>query len=244
MANVKARAGPRRNKAKGTMDRVGKSVVAAAHSGISVAQGPLAGEEEEEDSVVGPGSNRLTEAVYDLIDQTRGLLLLAHRQGLQLFRAADEIQHEPYTPSKTKGKGGRLSALTSPIATRVRPADTATATPARSLHRRLIEILGEIIMDDCLHQVALFRPSLPPNALQAGCLDIANFLFHTGDLLTQIEVFGMVIDGLYTMPASMTERICLWIEARLSELLDVVSAKRGLPANLSRQDVNGEPLVR
>lgn len=246
LANDKAIEGSsiRRNKDKGTIDRIGKVVVAAAHSGISVGQGPIDArhgrkDENDEDGDAHdiPSDRQSTEAVFDLIDQTRGLLVLAHRQGLDLFEDADEIRYEPYTPSKPKNKGGRLSALTSPITTK-RPTSPRTTSHAGQqsgtvsasvLHHRLIIILREIILDDCLHQIGLFRPSRPPNALQAACLDIATLLYYAGDFSTKIQIASLVTDGLYTMPASMKDRLCLWIEGRLGELLVIVAERRGLP---------------
>jgi hypothetical protein len=41
-----------------------------------------------------------------------------------------------------------------------------------------ISILASVVLEDCRYKISSPRPSRPPNALQALCLDIAQFLLH------------------------------------------------------------------
>lgn len=251
LASEKARnATPRHRGKEKTAGRIGKVVIAAAQSGIGVGQGDSMYTRSQNDEVDDEGRDLPdeeqvaghAEVTFDLIDQTRGLLALAHRQGVGLLEHSNDLHHELVPPLKPT-KAGRLSTISSPV-TAKRPtspnhASSSLLHPATisgaSLHRRLSDVIRSVIMVDCLHQIRLFRPSQPPNALQSACLDVATFLFQSGDLSGKIEMTDVVVEGLHTMPPTMLDRTVGWLEGRVGDLLKSSNALRaaGLSAKLT-----------
>lgn len=246
VANIGAQAAgqTRRNETGSLGSRIGQVVVGAAQSGIDLGHRqssflPNNGEHEDEHELDGPAhgasGHHHIEDTFDLIDQMRGLLALAYRQGLDLFDVEDEVEDSPTTPSRSKAKTGRLSAITSPITSKrpLSPRGSPSRLPSTvlsggSLHRRLCLVLQDVIHDDCVHQMPHFRPSHPPNALQAACLDLATFLYHVGNVEVKIGMTSLVLDALYTMPETMLYRLHVWLDRRLQQLLDLSVKLRGL----------------
>jgi hypothetical protein len=237
-----------KGKEKGKVGRLGQVMVAAAQSGIGVGQHPSPsnqgcgdGSDEEGEVEKGHARNKWdTEQTYDLVDQTRGLLVLAHRQGLNLFSEDVELGRstEEYLPTPTKPRklGARLSSFTSPIASQ-KPAFpdpprisieelTDSSTADKSLRERLLDLLQNLMTQDGLHQIHRFRLVAPPKALQAACLDIASVMYNISDLDDQIRLLEVVIGSLSYMASASTERICQWLEGRLGHVLETLERER------------------
>ncbi|WWD18729.1 hypothetical protein CI109_103183 [Kwoniella shandongensis] len=246
--NAREVSGRAKGKGKGKVQRLGHAIAAvattAAHSSGSAgpsrpsAVGVGIGSEDFDDAIVLAEGEWDTEAIYDLVEKTRGLLVLAEKQNLNLFDddGGHDIPNLDSTPVKNKRRAGRFSSVTSPITSskpnfppspaHSRPS-TSIGLSGPSLLGRMLSILQSLINIDCLHRTHLFRPLCPPNALQAACLDIAGYLYKRCDTRTKIRVVGMIVDGLYGMGQGMTERICEWLEGRLGELLRNLAKARG-----------------
>ncbi|WWC96533.1 hypothetical protein V866_003401 [Kwoniella sp. B9012] len=268
--------GRNRGKSKGKVQRIGNVIAHAAHhatggipptpasssilsppgTATSSALGPGVmgiGSEDYEDIILAEGEID-TEAIYDLVEQTRGLLVLAEKQGLDLFEdehggERPSIPGVPVldsTPVKNKRKAGRFSSI-APSGS-IKPSfslssdktnnqkqedhhprnshDNPIAGPV--LLARILHVLQTLLTVDCLHRTHLFRPLCPPYALQAACLDIASYLYAKSGTGAKIKVVGMVVDGFYGM-SGMLERVCEWLEGKLGELLGRLAKKRGGP---------------
>lgn len=123
-----------------------------------------------------------SETTFDLMVQLKDVLLFSASQGWQVFDqgasgldtdAEQFIKPLPFTirSSRRRGSiGGRRSRSRSP--------SSKEHLQAASLITMCISILSSVILEDCRFQISSPRPSKPPNALQAVCLDIAQFLVH------------------------------------------------------------------
>nr|XP_019045323.1 hypothetical protein I302_05712 [Kwoniella bestiolae CBS 10118]OCF24253.1 hypothetical protein I302_05712 [Kwoniella bestiolae CBS 10118] len=276
--------GKGKNKSKGKVQRIGNVIANAAHhaaggipptpasssilsplgtatgsSSTGIAMGMGIGSEDFEDLVLAEGEID-TEAIYNLVEQTRGLLVLADKQGLDLFE--DEHGGRPSipgvpvldsTPVKNKRKAGRFSSIAPSGSIKPsfslskdhnntqqeadhHPRNTHTAISGSTLLARILHILQTLLTVDCIHRTHLFRPLCPPYALQAACLDIASYLYAKSGTETKIKVVGMVVDGFYGM-GGMLERACEWLEGRLSELLTRLAKERGGPGTAKKDDM-------
>jgi hypothetical protein len=220
-------------------------MVAAAQSGIGVGQHPTSTnggyqDDDEEDSQRETGLRKWdTESTFDLVDQTRGLLVLAHRQGLDLFsgdsfgRQFDD--HLPI-PSKPRKLGARLSSFASPTAAQKptfpdppRISIGELASSDKTLLERLFDVLQVLMHQDSLHEIQKFRLLAPPTALQAATLDIASVVYSISDLDDKVRIVEMVIASLSYMAPSRTARICEWLQGRLGDLLDSLNKDRLSP---------------
>jgi len=234
-----------RGKDKGSVGRLGQVMVAAAQSGIGVGQHPTSGGHQDDDESSERETGLLnwdTESTFDLVDQTRGLLVLAHRQGLDLF-GGDSFgrQFDDHLPIPTKPRklGARLSSFASPTATQKstfpdppRISIGELASSDRTLLERLFDVLQVLMHQDGLHQIQKFRLLAPPKALQAATLDIASVVYSISDLDDKVRIVEMVIASLTYMAPPRTERICEWLEGRLGDLLDTLDKERRLSPNL------------
>ena len=236
--------GRRQGKGKGKAQLLGQAMVAAAHATMAVGSNgagpsrPSAVSSEDFDDVNALEEGDFdTEQTYELVEQTRALLVLADRQSLDLFSAAGRAEsHLAQNARKSKSKMGRLSSLASPSSPS-RISSHVTDDPLRrgeeptiagfDLLRRLMHCLKTIIGEEGIHKAYRFHPLCPPNALQAACLDIAAYLFHKCGPSIQAQVTSMVIEAFYTFPIGMTERLCEWLEGRMGELLARLAKERG-----------------
>ena len=236
-------AGLRKGKRQSKVGRIGQVVAAATHAGLTVAHshsmhhaaessaslrnvGGVSSEDQEEQTTLGEGEWD-TDRVCDLVEQMRSLLVLADRQGLNLFASDGQSHGSSPVVRPAKGKPGRLSSFTSPVS----PAKDSMAESTNSLEAdagtelghvlldRLLSSLASLIRVDCLHTTRQFRLLRPPNSLQAVCIDIASYLYEKCELVVKVEICEIVTVALYTMGTGMTERICEWLEGRLAELL-------------------------
>lgn len=218
-----------KDKERSTVGRMGQIVVAAAQTGIGIGQG-VQGQRrdlEEGDEDVGHTDSRWnTESACHLVDQTRGLLILAQRQGLDLFAEDQSFQANHHLPLPIKTRKGRLSSLTSPIpnAERLRlsrPADQLTLD--KGLCARLVDILATLLTADGLHTVSRFRPMLPPKALQVACLDLATVLYDLSNLSIQISIGRIIAHGARVMDRQMTDRCYQWLEVRAQDVVGIIA---------------------
>jgi len=243
--------GRTKSKQKGKAVRIGQVVASAAQTSLSVAQGHhghigavtsadqgIDSDEAFEHVRLGEGDFD-TGQICDLVEQTRGLLIIANKQGLDLF-SSDNEERLPSSNNlqSTKRKPGRFSSFASPVSPKVASfasrddiesitsRDSGTLS-GQVLLSRLISTLRSLIEVDCTHRVHHFRLLQPPLALQAACLDIASWLYHTQGWAIKVDIVGLVIGGLYTMGESFTDRICEWLEGRVLELLRRLAKERG-----------------
>ncbi|WRT68054.1 uncharacterized protein IL334_005029 [Kwoniella shivajii] len=268
--------GKHKNKSKGKVQRLGNAIAAAAHSAtiqsptptsgsantstvspMGAGMGMGVGSEDYEDVVLTEGEIDV-EITYDLVEQTRGLLVLADKQGLDLFDDDEggrpSIVGVPIldsTPVKNKRKAGRFSSIAP--SNSIKPsfsssnrqedtpprASTSTSISGQMLLARILNILQTLLTVDCLHRTHLFRPLCPPLALQSACLDIASYLYAKSKKEPiKIRIVGMVVDGLYGM-TGMLERVCEWLEGRISELLIRLARDRGGPGTKDKTEDMG-----
>lgn len=182
-----------------------------------------------------------TESVVELLGQLLGLLSLAKKQSLDLFRA-DSLEHflstSPVSPghnsSPTPKRRGRLSSM-SP-----RGAQSSPKQPiqAGSLHgplllKRMTGSLESLIANDCLHQVNHPRPGLPPNSLQAMVLELASFLLVAvvNNQEQTSQILRAVTAAFYSFPSSMVERLLAWFEGAVRvSLFELDKLRRGISA--------------
>lgn len=254
--------GRSKTKNKGKALRLGHAIASAAGSSSSTGSSRVhhavnptvgVGSEDYEDHIVLDEGDWDTEASYNLVEQTRGLLVLADKQQLDLFADTGdtEVPVLDATPIKSKRRAGRFSSV-SPSAAFAKGssqaaisspdtsfASTSTSTPNRTststipsisgpyLLERTLDVLQSLLSVDCLHRTHAFRPLCPPNALQAACLDIAAYLYQKGGVGTKVRLVGMVIDGFYGMGEGMGEKICEWLEGRMYDLLSRLARERG-----------------
>ena len=221
-------------------------MVSAAQSGIGVGQHPAStnsgyNDSEEEEPTWETGLRKWdTESTFDLVDQTRGLLVLAHRQKLDLFSGDTFERHFDDNlplPTKPRKLGARLSSFASPTATQKstfpdppRISIGELASSDRTLLERLFDVLQVLMYQDSLHRIQKFRLLAPPKALQAATLDIASVVYSVSDMDDKVRIVELVISCLSYMPPSRTERICEWLEGRLAELLDKLAEERRDPS--------------
>ena len=252
LAAVSARevSGRTKSKHKGRAVRIGQVVAAAAQTGLSVAQGNhgqggsvgisqgvSSGDVDEQ--IILEEEEVETDQAYDLLEQTRSLLLLADKQGLDLFSSDSEVSpSSPTNVRNTQHKPGRFTSFASPVSPQVasfasydeieaNSAKNVRTISGHALLLRLLSVLRSLIEIDSLHKTHGFSPLRPPMGLQAACLDIATWLYHHCGWSIKVDMVDLVTTGLYTMGEIMTERICEWLEGRVSELLDRLARERG-----------------
>jgi len=243
--------GRAKTKRKGRAAKIGQVVAAAAQTSRSIAQGDhgyngsstgsaqrISSDDVDEQAILEEGDYD-TEHTLDLVEQTRGLLLLADKQGLDLFSSDSVVSSSsPTHVQNTKRKPGRFSSFASPVSPKVSSLQSydnieescstaGSSTSGQALLGRILSVLRSLIEVDCLHKTHHFRLLRPPMGLQAACLDIATWLFHHQGWDVKVNMVELVIGGLYTMGENMAERICEWLEGRLIELLRKLAKERG-----------------
>ncbi|WVQ84347.1 hypothetical protein IAT38_006499 [Cryptococcus sp. DSM 104549] len=273
-----------KGKGKGKVVRMGRAIAEMAHAGgaggsasgsagfgggvgsggggsSSVVQGGASamgggvGSEDFDDRLVLDEGDWDTETTYDLVEQTRGLFVIAQKLDQDLFEdtGADGDPDAPLPGAspiagKNKRRAGRFSSVAPPsvgkqgspggrsaspevglAASTSRSSRTSTVPHGMSgpaLLARTLSVLRSLITVDCLHRTHLFRPKCPPLALQAACLDIASYMYAKGEMGTKLEVVGMVVEGFYGMGREMPVRVCEWLEGRVGEMLRRLEGER------------------
>lgn len=234
--------------------KLGQVVIAAAQTGLSVAQtgatvgfkgtgdGISGGEDRWEDTDEQKTDNSSLDETYDLVEQTRSLLLIAHKQGVDIL-SYDSPCGQTSTPDSTHRRQnmvGRLASLASPssptqpgqrsrIASRTSYM-AATESSDASLRSRLLSIISQLIGSDCAFPLNQYRPSRPPQSLQAACLDILTCIYDKGDLPVRLRAIDILLEGFISMADGMVEKICHWLEGRVAELLTLLAEERLPPA--------------
>ncbi|RXK35793.1 hypothetical protein M231_06931 [Tremella mesenterica] len=219
-------------KGKGRATIITQAVVAVTQSSSSSSNQPGPSQvgisNEDYDQVHLKEGEWDTEGVFELLEQTRSLLVLSDKQGLDLFTDSRISENGLYIGKK---KSGRLSTSpVSPINSRSKEQDwriEQTSFSGQNLLSRMLHTLSTLTTIEGIHKVHRYRPLCPPNALQSACLDVATFLWHKCGMQIRIRVMGMVIDSMYTFGEEMIERLCEWIEGRLGELLSILESDRG-----------------
>ncbi|WVO14301.1 hypothetical protein L204_101933 [Cryptococcus depauperatus] len=250
-----------KGKWKGRVVRIGQAISSAAHTvstpGLGYGQGSTSagtgiGSEDLEDQIVLEEGEWDTESTYDLVEQTRGLFSLAEKQGLDLFSDSQgmDITTLNAAPVKIKRRAGRFSSVSPGIQkgkqtnTNAGLTTTDSSSPRAStstvpsvsgsyLLEKTLAVLQSLTSVDSLHPIRLFRPLLPPHAMQAACLDIASYIYRKGDEEIKIKVVSIMIDGWYSM-GKMEMRVVEWLEGRIEDLLKRLARERREPRNTEK----------
>lgn len=212
----------------------GEAVAAAAmgHKATSSVASIPPEEGEEELDLLQEGEWNI-DATFDMVEQMRNLLVLAEKQGLDLFGASQVAAAEAarFAAAKELRKSPRFSS--SPLANTTSnsssndPFESTVTVSGPELLKRMGDTVRSLLTIDCLYKTTKVRPMQPPYALQAVCLDIAAVLYHKGDLKIQLAMMEVVVDGLYSMGDVLREKVCEWLEGRLSEMLGKLAKERG-----------------
>jgi len=85
-----------------------------------------------------------------------------------------------------------------------------------------ISILTSVVLEDCRYQIALPRPSCPPNALQVLSLDVAQLLLsaHRHEAKTISQIAFAVIPAFSSFQPEMYNRLLKFFEGVIKGLLD------------------------
>jgi hypothetical protein len=225
-------------KNKNAVAQLGKAVAGAAVRTTAAAGKVLSGgddEDEMDDDVAAAAEEGEwdTDATYDLIEQTRGLLILADKQGLDLFGESGIAAAQAASNAakqKAKNRAGRFPSMSG---IGHKHNDEVTI-----LLKRLATAVHSLVTTDCIYTIQRFRLIKPPYALQTMVLDVAALLYHKGDLEIKVQMMNAVIDSLYTMGEPMHEKICQWLEGRMGELLRRLATERSPPEDDDASGVN------
>lgn len=217
--------------------QLGQAVVGVAQSGLQVGQagvGAMRGISstdviDNDDHRTETSEHWDIEGTYGLLEHLRDLLLLADRQGLDLLGGnKTEIRH------RGKNSQGRSSPLASPNETRGNPfqsqqdlsrAQNIAMADLRSPRRRIMAILRSLISADAHYPVVSFGPLCPPKALQAASLDIATYLHHSSGMAGKCDLVEVMVNALYTFEGGMLERLYLWLEGRVGDMLAILASQ-------------------
>ena len=135
----------------------------------------------------------------------------------------------PFRRSRTSLQPGRSRARSSSS------VHSKQRTPQLLLS--CISILTSVVLEDCRYQIALPRPSCPPNALQAVTLDVAQLLLssnrHAAKTLSQIA-FAM-IPAFSSFRPEMYTRLLRFFEGCLRDILDDLVQMQGFSGIFSQQ---------
>ncbi|KAG9038422.1 hypothetical protein FRB95_001279 [Tulasnella sp. JGI-2019a] len=163
-----------------------------------------------------------TDATVESLTQLRDVLILAERLGWNIMSGPSvTAQDEPPSP-RTKVKRRRQGILRSESKDKRRARETDTL-------EECIDLLAEIISEDCRFRVKTIRLVRPPNALQSICLDFAQCLLtnqkHNPSNLMKIGI--AVIPAFVSFEKDLHARILRFFEESvLREMLDGLMAAR------------------
>jgi hypothetical protein len=87
---------------------------------------------------------------------------------------------------------------------------------------QLLSALVDLIQDDSYFQINAFRPSRPPNSLQASLLRLAQYLVHKyGDSSSNLTQIGMaMLPAFYSFPPSIHDRLMLFFNSILERIIE------------------------
>jgi hypothetical protein len=87
---------------------------------------------------------------------------------------------------------------------------------------QLLSALVDLIQDDSYFQINAFRPSRPPNSLQASLLRLAQYLVHKyGDSSSNLTQIGMaMLPAFYSFPPSIHDRLMLFFNSVLERIIE------------------------
>jgi 16S rRNA G966 N2-methylase RsmD len=236
-AAAAARHSSERAKPKNAVKQLGKVVVNATVRTTTKAGKAITGGADDDDddgdydedmAAVEDGTWD-TDATYDLLEQTRSLLILADRQGLDLFGDSGVAATEAATraaKAKAKSRAGRFPSISVVKSNDSSDVFQSSDMTGNKLLKRLAAVVQSLVTTDCVYITQRFRLLKPPYALQTLVLDIAALVYHKGDLDIKVLMMGAVIESLYTMGAPVHERLCQWLEGRMGELLRTLAAER------------------
>lgn len=91
-----------------------------------------------------------------------------------------------------------------------------------------IDLLAEIVAEDCRYRVASVRPSQPPNALQSVCMDLALWLIssqkHDSKVISDVA-FAM-IPAFASFGKELQPRLLSFFEGIVREVLENLASSR------------------
>ncbi|KAG8877254.1 hypothetical protein FRB97_003555 [Tulasnella sp. 331] len=191
-----------------------------------------------------------TDATVESLSQLRDVLILAERLGWNIMSGPGVTVEDEAPSPRTKVKRRRQGLLRSESKENRRSKNTDTL-------EECIELLAEIISEDCRFRVRTVRPARPPNALQSVCLDFAQCLItnqiHNPANLMRIGI--AIIPAFVSFEKELHSRLLRFFEESvLRGMLEGLMTARGTTKGsltslatqplMSRAAAAGVPVLR
>ena len=212
----------------------GRTRWSATRATIDGIRAKVSGDKEELDEESPSNEDKSSESVpdqtIDLVEQIRGLLFLAQRQGVELFASTNDQQDSPVQLKRQTGlpkmRDNKRRQTRSPRKSMISDPEARGNLKEISLLDRTLQAFRAVILLDASHQVKAFRPLRPPNALQVACLDIASCLCYNADIAIRARLVHHVIQAASVMPTSMTRRLYDWLSGPLEGIFTSYSTEK------------------
>ncbi|CAG8640384.1 3665_t:CDS:2, partial [Ambispora leptoticha] len=108
-----------------------------------------------------------TDEICDLLIELRDVLVVCKLNGITFGDKVTVFPSPPDSPYSSR----------EPSPTRSRsPSPTRSASSDAAILDRIIQVLGDIVQNDCRYKISMPRPLRPPNSLQIIALDVAFLL--------------------------------------------------------------------
>ncbi|CAJ0746089.1 13491_t:CDS:2 [Entrophospora sp. SA101] len=109
-----------------------------------------------------------TDDTYDLLNQLRDVLIVCEMHGIN-FATPPESPFSSRDPSPNRGRSPSPSRYIQ---------DIPFIKKGSTILNSILEVLYDIVHNDCRYKITSPRPTRPPNALQAITLDVARLLVN------------------------------------------------------------------
>lgn len=166
-----------------------------------------------------------TDTTYDLMVQLKNLLMMSVAEGWHIF---DEDPQELNDPGKPSSLFRRSRNSLHQPGSRSSSSVHGKQLPTSEL-LSLCSVLTSVVLEDCRYQIALPRPSCPPNALQAVTLDVAQFLIstHRREAKTVSQITFAMIPAFSSFQPEMHGRLLRFFEGVIRGILDDLIQMQG-----------------
>ncbi|KAF8163325.1 hypothetical protein B0H34DRAFT_805778 [Crassisporium funariophilum] len=188
-----------------------------------------------------------TDDTLELMMQLKDVLTMSVSQGWEIFgdgpllregtSDADSKLASSFRRSRNSFRaGGKRSRSSSPSKGQVQVPELLSLC---------VSILASVVSEDCRYQVAIPRPSRPPNALQVLTLNIAQFLIHAHrhDPRVISQIAFAMIPAFSTFDSQMHSRLLSFFESSVVRIvLQNLETIQGFPMKrLETQACNDDP---
>ncbi|VDB82999.1 unnamed protein product [Peniophora sp. CBMAI 1063] len=193
-------------------------VAQAIEKSISGNLNSLVNQEDSDDDEANVGFS--SDQAANLTQHLRDILLVSLDRDVNLFEDdsstdvfAQASKHKSASPFRMRRRSQSMTRSRSPSPTL---RETATSE-ASALLLRCLRILQSLITEDCRFPIARPRPGLPPNALQAFCLDIAQILIslHSRSPAILSKIAFAILPAFTTFSSRMLPRLVQFFEESL-----------------------------